>query len=512
MALEKITEAQMDAKGVISAPNILNGSAAANKAIFDRMVRELVAPAYNKCVDAVNALESTEQGVAAAEAERKKAETAREEAEAARENKETGYVARAEAAAVSAEEDAEAAAKSAAAAKTSEINAKESENRAAQAVLGQIPDGSLEPVKFSGSSRSMMVRENLLDNSHFYAGALVDQRGGYVVPPGVNYYESTEGGTAAGTTDSYVKVTPTPNVANSGMLTIGGTTYYCAWSKAVRGYTGAGYGIDRWYRYGNGGATLITDDGIQIINDGTTTTGVIQKKPAAELEARRTYTLSALVKVVEDESVQTANNIALSYGNSNDGNSGSFWVPRLANGSDFELISYTFTLPESTDGLYNFRIRSQAVAKISYIVKGMKLELGTEQTLAHQENGKWVLNEIPNYAETLAKCQRYQFKLDSKTGTNVFGTSYAKGEASAMCFVPTPVSMRANSTVTFENVGLYGVGGESFSAARKVSSITDAIKAENGIRFAAAASNLTTGSTYLVVGKSNTYILFDANL
>ena len=36
----------------------------------------------------------------------------------------------------------------------------------------------------------------------------------------------------------------------------------------------------------------------------------------------------------------------------------------------------------------------------------VKLELGSEQTLAHQENGVWVLNEIPNYAEELAKCQR----------------------------------------------------------------------------------------------------------
>lgn len=37
----------------------------------------------------------------------------------------------------------------------------------------------------------------------------------------------------------------------------------------------------------------------------------------------------------------------------------------------------------------------------------VKLELGTQQTLAHQENGKWVLNEIPDYGEQLLKCQRY---------------------------------------------------------------------------------------------------------
>lgn len=38
----------------------------------------------------------------------------------------------------------------------------------------------------------------------------------------------------------------------------------------------------------------------------------------------------------------------------------------------------------------------------------VKLELGSEQTLAHQDaNGNWVLNEIPDYGEQLRRCQRY---------------------------------------------------------------------------------------------------------
>lgn len=123
MSLEKITQAQMDATGVCAAPDVLNGTAAENKAIFDRMVRNLMAPAYNQCVDAVNALADLEGGVkteeaarvaaetaraaaeteretaeaerAAAEMARETAENAREIAEAARENEETGYVAQA---------------------------------------------------------------------------------------------------------------------------------------------------------------------------------------------------------------------------------------------------------------------------------------------------------------------------------------------------------------------------------------------------------------------------------
>ena len=43
MSLEKITIQQMDAMGVCSAPDVLSGTPAQNKAIFDRLVRELVA-------------------------------------------------------------------------------------------------------------------------------------------------------------------------------------------------------------------------------------------------------------------------------------------------------------------------------------------------------------------------------------------------------------------------------------------------------------------------------------
>ena len=39
-----------------------------------------------------------------------------------------------------------------------------------------------------------------------------------------------------------------------------------------------------------------------------------------------------------------------------------------------------------------------------------KLELGDTQTLAHKENGVWVLNEIPDFGEQLRRCQYYAFK------------------------------------------------------------------------------------------------------
>lgn len=43
----------------------------------------------------------------------------------------------------------------------------------------------------------------------------------------------------------------------------------------------------------------------------------------------------------------------------------------------------------------------------STVFKAAKLELGDHQTLAHQENGNWVLNEIPKYSEQYAICKLY---------------------------------------------------------------------------------------------------------
>lgn len=118
--LQKITEQQMDAVGVCSAPDMLTGSASENKAVFDKMIRQLIAPAYNAAVDAINTINQTETGIEAAEESRVLAEQARveaekqrEAAEQKREAAETGYVAQAASSAAAAAGCAAAAAGSA---------------------------------------------------------------------------------------------------------------------------------------------------------------------------------------------------------------------------------------------------------------------------------------------------------------------------------------------------------------------------------------------------------------
>lgn len=203
--IQKITEAQMDANGVCSAPNVLNGTVAQNKAVFDKMVRQLVAPAYNAAVDAIDAINATETGIEAAETQRVVAEDGRvtteqgrvsaeanrvaaestrastegqrAAAETTRATAETGRVSSegsrvgAETGRVNAESGRVAAENQRAAAETERANettgivaqataqanqaatsaysAAESAERAEQAVLGQIPEHSITPQKLA---------------------------------------------------------------------------------------------------------------------------------------------------------------------------------------------------------------------------------------------------------------------------------------------------------------------------------------------------------------------------
>lgn len=55
-----------------------------------------------------------------------------------------------------------------------------------------------------------------------------------------------------------------------------------------------------------------------------------------------------------------------------------------------------------------------------------KLELGDQQTLAHKEGDKWVLNEVPDYGEQLARCEFY--RRVSKAGHYFSGAMYSSSD------------------------------------------------------------------------------------
>lgn len=93
----------------------------------------------------------------------------------------------------------------------------------------------------------------------------------------------------------------------------------------------------------------------------------------------------------------------------------------------------------------NWKTDSEAIGLVA-----IKLELGPQQTLAHQENGVWVLNEIPDYGEQLRRCQRYYIEGDAIAVYSKFN-SWA---------VPLRIEMRTAPSVKYSNVLSYrdGIG------------------------------------------------------
>ncbi len=114
------------------------------------------------------------------------------------------------------------------------------------------------------------------------------------------------------------------------------------------------------------------------------------------------------------------------------------------------LITVTCDISaDVTINYFNMSIRIRDMSDITACtLVAAKLELGTQQTLAHQDaSGNWVLNEIPNYAEQLARCMRY-YQLYSSSSAR---PSLAVDCRPPMRTNPTQSTTTINSTTYYVN-------------------------------------------------------------
>lgn len=149
-----------------------------------------------------------------------------------------------------------------------------------------------------------------------------------------------------------------------------------------------GYFIDRWILGAYDQTVTVTNSGLHW----STTTGIWCTQVLENFDELigRTLTLSAIIDGVL-YSVTGVLNESSKIGMQP---VGSLFIELTHDERGFRFVTYTSPSPIVT-------------------ITAVKLELGTQQTLAHQdENGNWVLNEIPDYGEQLARCQRY-FQLYS---------------------------------------------------------------------------------------------------
>lgn len=192
-------------------------------------------------------------------------------------------------------------------------------------------------------------------------------------------------------------------------------------------YSTSSYGIDMWKGSSNPPTIKLADDGLTIANTSTSTAYLnqyIENTPNADV-------LSALVTSV----------------------TGTAYIQAAYTDSTYS------TATKVTTGLNTFaidaskaiqRILIQVNASSSIKLQAIKLECGDVQTLARNGvNDNWVLNELPDYSEQLALCQRYFITYGGTTINFHPGYAMATTATIANTIISTPVTMRTTPTVSF---------------------------------------------------------------
>ena len=142
-------------------------------------------------------------------------------------------------------------------------------------------------------------------------------------------------------------------------------------------------------------------------------------------------------------------------------------------------------------------------------VRAVGLEPGTQQTLAHQEYGEWVLNEIPKFGDQLAECQRYFVRIGSDSAYRIVGTGTAYGNSNCGILVPLPVEMRTIPAVSI--VGQLTLRNKAGSEVVCSGVALDIIGAATAY-LNCTASGLTLGASYDAYLNPGSYLSLSADL
>nr|DAF79386.1 MAG TPA: tail protein [Caudoviricetes sp.] len=196
-------------------------------------------------------------------------------------------------------------------------------------------------------------------------------------------------------------------------------------------YTGGGYAVDRW-KIGDGVTATVANGALNI---SYSTPGWNLVEPIDNmLVPGVTYTLSCIYKA----SVNPIR-LVVAWGDSQ-----YFYNEASPISDDWALAQITGTIPaNATIGFNQVVIQSLGSSAGDFSLKAVKLELGSQQTLAHKEDGVWVLNEIPRFSDQLVVCQRYLIPINNWTRVRA---SYYSGTA-LFFTVPIPSTMRTTPAI-----------------------------------------------------------------
>lgn len=293
-----------------------------------------------------------------------------------------------------------------------------------------------------------LVRPNLLDN--WYFGNPVDQRGGMLQLAGTMLYTD-----AACTQNLYqsTKTTSIVRVSDIAAHPSDNSTVYVKLADCVRGYVDTWtYTIDRWFLGGEQSNVMeITDGGIHVSYQ-QPGWNVIQKLKNVLCKGN-TYTFSAVYKSTLPV------RLVVTWG---DGKY--FFNESSPATSEWALVTITGTVPNNAEITYE-QVAFQPLGSVAGTmdIKAAKLELGPTQTLAHQENGQWVLNEVPEEGEELRRCQRYFARLSGDSAWSVVGIAECYGTNIAALVFWLPVPMRTIPSIAASGLTVNGVAVSSIT-------------------------------------------------
>lgn len=254
------------------------------------------------------------------------------------------------------------------------------------------------------------------------------------------------------------------------------------------GIPSGAYGPDRWIVYNSQSENVTIQNGAVLPVNGS----VLQRLDAVTIAALtgRAVTASALIE--QNGSLSLISGTVASFS---------------ASGASQYFTSQNLSILLTDNSTRSI----QFFANSACTLKAVKLELGDTQTLAHQENGVWVLNEVPNFQQELAKCQRYQLMIKGDEVTS-FGTAISYGNYLYGGFIPTPVPLRAKPIATITGtVTSYSPANNFVSC----NSVDASGISENGVAINVTLSSSVLNDnipTTLMVYYGGGSLLLDANL
>lgn len=274
-------------------------------------------------------------------------------------------------------------------------------------------------------------------------------------------------------------------------------------------YSGAGYGIDRWKAEAvTPNVTTIKDGYIELSQNAL----ILQPLEEPYSLCGKQITASALTTTGLYSFTATVPSKAELSAVTVDKNLGNTHF--MVDGNDVGYIDLLHTKAHNTV------LRLRAFEGYTVGVLAVKLELGSQQTLAHQVGGAWELNEIPDYGEELTKCMRYLQVIATPYDTSGNGVAigYANNTVDLWVPIPLAVPMRISPTPTIPTggVSLFKVGKTSGSP-KDVTRVTGGWAMQTGGACSMrslifTSSGLTAGETYALFMRQGAQIVLSAEL